>query len=524
MRLFRETVAAAAAILFIGAAHAATVVVNQPDSFDAPAGGGACTLVRAIKLINAGTDIYATNHECTFTGLLGDQDTIQFNFPPGPPTPVVVTNDGVAFFNLPSIAKPVTIDGAGFMPKTEIIAGAGATGPAFDIESSQVTLRNLAIGGFGPAMIDIGATAPNLFMIHIEGCNVGTDLFGMTARPGSGGGIRIQQGTDITVGGFTPTQRNVISGNADYGVLVQGTNTFVAFIQGNYIGVGFDGAMALPNCTAAISCGGVVVTGGAHEIDVGAPFANGRNVISSNAGDGIRVVGTGAPGGDPQNIHILGNYIGVAADGVSARGNVGAVPDPACGVRVSALMPLARVDVGGSAAGAGNVIANNLYCGVIALQGATATIEGNSIHDNTSIGIDLSATPPGDGPTANDANGHLVGPNKYQNFPVLASAIASVDGTTFTASGTLSSPNTPNAPIRVELFTSTPGSVQGARYAGFVQVTTDGSGLATFSGGPFTATAGQSRITATASSINGTSEFSVPLTLVNDLVFTDGFE
>ena len=84
-------------------------------------------------------------------------------------------------------------------------------------------------------------------------------------------------------------------------------------------------------------------------------------------------------------IRLNGNMIGVGIDGTTPRGN------GTNGVRVTT-----EDDhrIGGTAAGAGNVIAHNTGRGV-AIQDTTANdnaILANSIHSNGQIGIDLLST------------------------------------------------------------------------------------------------------------------------------------
>jgi hypothetical protein len=114
--------------------------------------------------------------------------------------------------------------------------------------------------------------------------------------------------------------------------------------------------------------------------------------------------------------------------------------------------------------------------------------------------------------TPNGFNGN-VGPNNYQNYPVLTSA--TVAGGTTVVQGTLQS--TPNTAFRVEFFANaTPGEDwhgQGQTFLGFATVTTGADGTATISATlPVAAPLGWA-VSATATDPGGnTSEFSADVT------------
>jgi uncharacterized repeat protein (TIGR01451 family) len=200
--------------------------------------------------------------------------------------------------------------------------------------------------------------------------------------------------------------------------------------------------------------------------------------------------------------------------------------------------PSGETLIGGPDPGAGNVIAFNAYSGVdirnSTLPNATdGSIEGNSIFSNAVNGIDIStasARDPhypitrnsiysnghlgidlgDDGITPNDSRGHIVGPNHFQNFPLITSVL--VSGTATDVSGTLQS--TPNSSFRIEFFSSAgpdpSGHVEGQTFLGVATVTTDASGHASFDHVVLPSPpAGQSLVTATATDGAGnTSEFS----------------
>ncbi len=162
--------------------------------------------------------------------------------------------------------------------------------------------------------------------------------------------------------------------------------------------------------------------------------------------------------------------------------------------------------IGGTAAGAGNTIAFSTGTGVDvdATAGTGNEIRFNSIFSSTDLGIDLG----GNGVTANNSAGH-VGPNNYQNFPVLT-AVTSAGGVT-TVTGTLNS--TPASTFAIDFYTlsslNASGYGEGRYVLGSASVMTDAMGNANFSF-QFPNPTGQSRfVSATATDSSGnTSEFS----------------
>lgn len=111
-------------------------------------------------------------------------------------------------------------------------------------------------------------------------CLIGTDAAGSRAVPNGtnmagAAGIAVLSPGNV-IGGTTAAERNVISGNRGYGVLIDGVNNNVI---GNYIGTGLSTNVAIPN-----QLDGVYVAGG--------QFANANgevrsNVIANNGGDGV---------------------------------------------------------------------------------------------------------------------------------------------------------------------------------------------------------------------------------------------
>ena len=226
-------------------------------------------------------------------------------------------------------------------------------------------------------------------------------------------------------------------------------------VTGNLIGL-------LPDGTTTGGGGTGVVIQDAANSTVGGTTAAARNVIAGMRFNGVTVTGSQATGNT-----VLGNYIGVDRTGAAA-GNA------AVGVQVDG--GATGTTVGGTAAGAGNLIAFNTKAGVLVLgSGSTGNpVRGNSIFSNGGPGIDLG----GDGVTANDLAGHA-GPNSFQNFPVL----------TFAGGGAATSPRglliaAPNTAYALDFYagpaTDPSGYGEGQRYLGSASVTTDAAGRYAF--------------------------------------------
>jgi hypothetical protein len=199
---------------------------------------------------------------------------------------------------------------------------------------------------------------------------------------------------------------------------------------------------------------------------IGGTVAGARNVIAGNGVAGILDNGS-------QRNAIEGNFLGVGADGVTA------VPNAAGVWLMGSNVGAAQNNlIGGTVAGSGNLIEFNSGAGVI-LSGATASgdgILGNSIFSNGGLGIDLG----NDGVTPNSPGGPHSGPNNLQNFPVITTVSPGLSTTT--VQGTLNS--IPSMTFRLEFFSSTAcdpsGFGQGQTFLGFSNVTTDGSGNASY--------------------------------------------
>ena len=163
------------------------------------------------------------------------------------------------------------------------------------------------------------------------------------------------------------------------------------------------------------------------------------------------------------------------------------------------------VGLSGTETDSADVISGNAQAGVYVVSGNNNRISGNSIVNNSALGIDLAPT----GVTPNDLGDADTGPNALQNFPVLSFAEPTSGGSNTTIAGQLN--GAANQTFRIEFFSNTSadptGNGEGQTYLGFQDVTTDGTGNANIQFTTPTAVTGF--ITATAIDATGdTSEFS----------------
>jgi titin len=242
------------------------------------------------------------------------------------------------------------------------------------VGGTSVGARNVVSGNAhdGVAVNDKG-TSGN----RVEGNYIGLNAAGTAALGNGGIGAPIFKGaTGNIIGGTTAGARNVISGNANYGVTLVSTGTSHNLVEGNYIGTNPAGTAALGN-----QRGGVYLYLASTRNTVGGTSAGARNVISGNTGNGVGLEGKGTSG----NI-IEGNFIGTAAAGTGPLGN------SLDGVRIDA--GATANTIGGTVAGSGNRIADNQSDGVQVVGAGThgERIERNSIYATaTKVGISLTS-------------------------------------------------------------------------------------------------------------------------------------
>lgn len=505
--------------------NAATFVVNSTgDGVDTNIGDNVCET--------------ATSGECTLRAAILEAnfaagiDTINFNIP-GAGIKTIVPNSA-----LPDITQPLTIDGysqpgASVNTQTTINnavilielngMNAGTNVNGLRLFAGNSTIKGLAINRFNR----VGISLPSSSNSIISGNFIGTDTTGTIDLGNGSVGIYGEFGSQSNgtiIGGTTLAARNIVSGNGNAGILFdfQGINNVV---QGNFVGLAADGTTILANNGVGISFGtftaGTIIGGDDDDDGAADGFVLARNYVSGNTGSGIFI-------GNPATIS--GNFIGTDTTGTLARPN---------NVGISANIG-SNSQIGGTTAGAGNLISGNTgdgisvgntgnlnikrnrigtaADGVSALAnsgdgieiasggsnnqvGGTDTNDGNIIAFNGEDGVQItdSGVAPVSNPilgnaiysngglginlsldnvTPNDASDADAGANNLQNFPVITTA---QPGSTRVA-GTLNS--TANTMFRLEFFNSpladSTGNGEGQFFVGAINVMTDGGGNASF--------------------------------------------
>ncbi len=355
------------------------------------------------------------------------------------------------------------------------------------------------IAGSGNDGVQIYGQGANFNVV--QGNLIGTTATGLAAYGNGASGISVLYGpVSNTIGGVTAAARNVISGNLGTGVFLAGASNTI--VDGNYIGTDSTGLAKLGN-----GFEGIVLQAAAAGNQIGGAAAGQGNVISANTDHGLYITDAGTKG----NV-IQGNDIGVGANGTTAMGN------GLQGIQLQGGASANTIGLALNGSGAGNIIANNTYEGIIVFEVPTVgnSFRGNSIFNNGALGINLVGGSEIGGVTANHPGGPVPGPNDLQNYPVLTTA-AVASGVT-TIYGTLNS--APNHSYLVDVYRNTnadpSGYGEGQVYAGSATLNTDAGGNGFFAMSSSGSFAGQHfTATATDATTGDSSEFGQDFTATN---------
>ena len=119
---------------------------------------------------------------------------------------------------------------------------------------------------------------------EVFGNRIGSNADGTQALANGIDGVYIHDAPHNLIGGTTPDDRNLISGNQRHGITIIGIEAQGNQVAGNYVGTTLDGMQRLPNA------GDGVHVDGAPENIVGGETAGHRNVISGNLKNGIAIL------------------------------------------------------------------------------------------------------------------------------------------------------------------------------------------------------------------------------------------
>ena len=441
------------------------------------------------------------------------------------------------------------------------LAGNGNT-----IGGISTASRNVISGNSGDG-VSLNATSDTAVL----GNYVGVDRTGANDDGNTGNGVHITNGsTNNTIGGSAAGARNIISGNEEHGVFIDGNSSDSNTVAGNYIGTNSLGTTDVGNSLDGVfideadnnTIGGNVsgagnlisgnnnegvhigdgvfingddasgnlvqgnligsdVTGttalpntsygvyiqGVTDNTIGGTTAAERNIISGNNAEGVQITGSSATGN-----RVRGNYIGTQIDGTSALGNA------FDGVEI---VDGSDNEVGGTDPGAGNVIAFNGNEGV-EVAGTPATgnaIRQNSIFNNGgagSLGIDLSANAmEEDGATANDGGDADEGANRLQNFPVFVGSATLLGNSLAFRYRVDTAVANATYPLTVEFFVADSNNQEGQSFLGSDTYTAAEAQTTKFVIVPAPPVLTNNSFVATATDAAGnTSEFSAPVQIV----------
>ena len=449
---------------------------------------------------------------------------------------------------------------------------------------------NAQIGGLDPedrniisGNADVGSS-PNTASDNwtYQGNYIGVGKDGLTAvpnaQPEGSGALSLDNSDGHIIGGPDARAINVISGNRSMGIAPQNCENIL--IEGNYIGVGYDGTTPLGNdssginlsaaCINARIIGNTISNSGSNGIFINessdGTIIQGNHIKNSvSVGIGIQNSSEVLVGGKEEgegNI-VEGNVFGILLlQSIVATNNVvqGNTIKANSGVGITVIGATNSL-IGGSEQGAGNTITDSGDAGIgivaltmtavpLTLTAQDTTILGNSITGSNpgttdgGLGIDIfemidtSATPDfapesynNLGPTSNDAIDSDTGPNSYINFPVINSASQNL--LNLNVNFDLDAADSPTNQYRVEFFandTADPsGYGEGQTYLGSTTVSPGSSQEANLTLPMGTNLTGRV-LSATTTAINGTttsgfgstSEFSQTLAFTVSALPQDG--
>lgn len=254
--------------------------------------------------------------------------------------------------------------------------------PGLSLQSSGVRISGLVIGRFKNSGINVSGR--NTSGIAITGCFIGLDYTGFAAFSNGLYGIYIKDAFGNTIGGTIVSERNLISGNLQHGIYLKFSSHNA--IIGNYMGTDKNGMAVIGNgygTSGGDSFGGIFINSSKHN-KIGGSVEAERNILSGNGKAGIIITNAGA-----DSNQVLGNWIGLAADGLTilSNGEAGIQLRNYCAFNI----------IGGLEPGAGNVVSGNQSSGI--------QLRGNGVKYNIVAGNRIGTDPTGKILIGNSHNG-----------------------------------------------------------------------------------------------------------------------
>ena len=226
------------------------------------------------------------------------------------------------------------------------VAIANTTGVRVERNSGNATIGGTVAGSRNViAASSMGIHLKGLGSVAVQGNLIGTDAAGHADISTGINGIHVEGSSSNIIGGSSAAARNVISGWSSSGILLSNDadgNT----ISGNYLGLDLEGDDVLANRD------NIAITSSSSGNQIGGFTAADGNVIAGATRFGISISNDGSDANT-----IIRNFVGVEADGTTPAGNTSHgifLFDAASGNQI-----------GGTAAGSGNLIANNGGDGVL---------------------------------------------------------------------------------------------------------------------------------------------------------------
>jgi len=328
----------------------------------------------------------AAANDCSLRGAIIDSnanssaDIIDFHIGIGSKVIIVSAAQG----QLPSITEPVTIDAG-----TQTCSIAADHPPCIFINGG---LLPCCAGGLTVLGTDVNVTGLGMGFfagnaINYAGNSTGTvrrsflgTADGINPTPNNSG-VDVNSPGGVTIGGPAVADRNVISGNTGFNVVLNGDG---AVVQNNYIGVTMNGDAAVGATQT-----GILVNSGSHDNLIGKDGIG--NVISGSTKRGVILRGHGA--------HVESNLIGLNAAGTAA------IPS-AVGVEVTGSDNV----IGGDTDNERNVISGNTQQGILARfdqdDPSSPTPTDNSISGNF-----IGTNPAGDAAIPNNLGVEIDAPS-----------------------------------------------------------------------------------------------------------------